>query len=94
MFKIPHPAGKFKVGSSILFFRDTARIDAFSPEKNRFRELSVRVWYPASPGNQEKMMPYMQRDEARYQAIYEKEAVFMLSHFKLIKTDSYLNAER
>ena len=52
MFRIPHPTGKFKVGSSILFFRDTARIDAFSPEKNRFRELSVRVWYPASPGNQ------------------------------------------
>jgi len=93
MFRIPNPTGKFKVGSSILFFRDTARIDAFSPEKNRFRELSVRVWYPASPGNQEKTMPYMQRDEARYQAIYEKEAVFMLSHFKLIKTDSYLNAE-
>jgi predicted dienelactone hydrolase len=38
-------------------------------------------------------MPYMQKDEARYQAIYLKGAAFMLSHFKLIKTDSYLNAE-
>jgi hypothetical protein len=93
MFRIANPTGKFKVGSSILFFRDTARIDAFSPEKNKFRELSVRVWYPASPGNQEKRMPFMQRDEARYQAIYLKGAAFMLSHFKLIKTDSYLNAE-
>lgn len=93
MFRVPHPTGKFKVGSSILFFRDTARIDAFSPEKNRFRELSVRVWYPASPGNQEKRMPYMQRDEARYLAIYLKGAAFMLSHYNLISTDSYFNAK-
>ena len=93
MFRIPHPTGKFKVGSSILFFRDTARIDAFSPEKNRYRELSVRVWYPASPGNQEKRMPYMQRDEARYLAIYLKGAAFMLSHYNLISTDSYFNAK-
>lgn len=35
----------------------------------------------------------MQRDEARYQAIYLKGEAFVLSHFKLIKTDSYLNAE-
>jgi predicted dienelactone hydrolase len=93
MFKLPHPTGKFKVGSSILFFRDTARIDVFSTEKNRFRELSVRVWYPASPGNQEKRMPYMQRDEARYLAIYLKGAAFMLSHYNLISTDSYFNAK-
>jgi predicted dienelactone hydrolase len=93
MFRIPHPTGKFKVGSSILFFRDTTRIDAFSPEKNRFRELSVRVWYPASPGNRGKRMPYMQTDEARYLAIYTKGAAFTLSHFNLIKTDSYFNAE-
>ena len=93
MFRIPHPTGKFKVGSSILFFRDTARIDAFSNENNRFRELSVRVWYPASPGNREKRMPYMQRDEARYLAIYLKGAAFMLSHYNLISTDSYFNAK-
>jgi hypothetical protein len=93
MFRIPHPTGKFKVGSSILFFRDTARIDAFSPEKDGFRELSVRVWYPASTGNQEKRMPYMQRDEARYLAIYLKWAAFMLSHYDLITTDSYFNAK-
>jgi predicted dienelactone hydrolase len=93
MFRIPHPTGKFKVGSSILFFRDTSRIDAFSPEKDRFRELSVRVWYPASPDNQERRMPYMQSDEARYLAIYTKGAAFTLNHFNLIKTDSYFNVE-
>ena len=47
MFKIPHPSGKFEVGSSILFFRDTTRIDAFSNEENRFSE---RSWGSTSPG--------------------------------------------
>ena len=93
MFKIPHPSGKFGVGSSILFFRDTTRIDEFSSELNRFRELSVRVWYPASPGNREKRLPYMQSNEARYLAIYIKAPSFMLNHYNMIKTDSYFNAE-
>jgi predicted dienelactone hydrolase len=38
-------------------------------------------------------MPYMQRDEARYLAIYLKGAAFMLSHYNLISTDSYFNAK-
>jgi hypothetical protein len=70
IFRIPNPTGKFKDGSSILFYRDTTRIDEFSSELNRFREISVRVWYPASPGNREKRLPYMHPDEARYLAIY------------------------
>lgn len=93
MFRIPHPTGKFKVGSSILFFRDTTRIDEFSTENNKFRELSIRVWYPASPGNREKRLPYMQPDEARYLALYLKAPSFMLNHFSMIKTNSYFNAE-
>lgn len=95
MFKIPHPSGKFNVGSSILFFRDTTRIDAFSREENRFRELSVRIWYPASDDNKGKRIPYMQTNEAGYMALYLNANVpaYLLNHFKLIKTDSYLNAE-
>jgi len=93
MFKIPHPSGKFRVGSSILFFRDTTRTDKFSREENRFRELSVRVWYPASNDNKAKGMPYMQIDEAGYMAIHLNAPAYQLSHLKLIRTDSYLNAE-
>ena len=93
MFKIPHPSGKFEVGSSILFFRDTTRIDAFSNEENRFWELSVRVWYPASPEGKEKRMPYMKTDEARFLAIHINASDYILSHYNLIKTDSYFNAE-
>lgn len=93
MFKIPHPSGEFAVGSSILFFRDTTRIDEFSSEKNRFREFSVRIWYPASNFNKEERLPYMQAGEARYMAIQLKAAGFLLSHFNRIKTDSYFNAE-
>lgn len=93
MFRIPHPSGKFEVGSAILFFRDTTRIDAFSKDENRFRELSVRVWYPASTDDREKGMPYMQTDEARCMAIHLNASDYILSHYNLVKTDSYFNAE-
>ena len=93
VFKIPHPSGKFNIGSSIHYFRDTTRHDIFSPEKNRFRELSVRVWYPVSPDDHKKRLPYMQSDEARYLANHLKVPVFFISYFNLIKTDSYLNAK-
>lgn len=93
MFKIPHPSGEYQVGSSILFFRDSTRMDTISPEENRFRELSVRAWYPASPGDSEKRLPYMQADEAQCMAIQFNAPDFLLSHFRRIKTDSYLEAE-
>lgn len=93
MFKIPHPSGKFGVGSSILFFRDTTRIDEFSPEKNRFREFSVRIWYPATNFNKEERLSYMQTEEARCMAMHLNAPAFLLNHFNLIKTDSYFNAE-
>jgi hypothetical protein len=92
-FNIPHPSGTFEIGSSILFFRDSTRLDLFSHEKNSFREFSVRTWYPASPGKTDKRVPYMQTDEAGYLAIQMKAPAFMLSHFKYIKTDSYINAK-
>ena len=85
MFKIPHPSGKFEVGSSILFFRDSTRLDLFSTKKNRYREFSVRAWYPASHGKTEKGLPYMQTDEAGYLATQLNSPSFMLNHFKLSK---------
>ena len=93
MFKIPHPTGKFVVGSSILFFRDSSRVDIFSPEKNNYRELSVRVWYPAQDFEKEERLPYLQVDEAGYLSRHLNAPDFLLSHFNRIKTGTYFKAE-
>jgi hypothetical protein len=93
VFKLPQPSGPLSVGSAMLYFIDTTRLDFYSLEKNKYRELSVRVWYPALPDNHKKRLPYMQADEARYMAIHLKAPAYFLIHFKLIQTDSYLNAK-
>jgi len=93
VFKIPQPSGPLSIGSAMLYFNDTTRLDIYSQVKNRYRELSARVWYPALPDNHNKRLPYMQTDEARYYAIYLKAPAFFLNHFNLVRTDSYLNAK-
>src|SRR4030066_216835 len=60
VFKLPKPSGPLSVGSTMLYFIDTTRPDMYSPEKNKYRELSVRAWYPALPDNHKKRLPYMQ----------------------------------
>ena len=92
VFKLPEPSGPLAVGSTTMFFRDTTRLDLLSGEMNRYRELSVRVWYPAIPGSESKKLPYMQADEARFMAEHFDMPSFLLSHFNLVKTDSYQNA--
>jgi len=92
VFILPEPSGPLAVGSTTMFFRDTTRPDLLSSEINRYRELSVRVWYPAIPGSKSKSLPYMQADEARFMAEHFNMPPFLLSHFNLVKTDSYLNA--
>lgn len=92
VFKLPEPSGPLAVGSTTLFCRDTTRLDLISGEMNRYRELSVRVWYPAVPGNNSEKLPYMLAEEARYLAEHYDMPPFLLRHFSLVKTDSYRNA--
>jgi len=92
VFKLPKPSGSFAVGTTTLFFTDTARLDTYSPETNKYRELSVRIWYPASTHKNEKRLPYMQADEARYMSNHLKFPPYFLNHFKRVKTDSYYDS--
>lgn len=92
VFKLPEPRGSFKVGTTSLFFTDHSRPDRFSDKENSFREISVRVWYPARENSSGKRVPYMQADEARYMAEHLNLPPFFLSHFKRVKTSSFPQA--
>ena len=92
VFKLPKPSGPFAVGTTTLFLRDTTRLDTYLPETNRYREVSVRMWYPASTHKNEKSLPYMLADEAQYMSGHMKLPSFFLNHFKQVKTDSYYNS--
>ncbi len=92
VFKLPKPSGPFAVGTTTFFFNDTARLDTYLPETNKYREVSVRVWYPASIQKNEKRLSYMQADEARFMSEHMKLPSFFLSHFKRVKTNTYYDS--
>jgi predicted dienelactone hydrolase len=81
-----------EVGCTSIYFRDTTRRDMFSKIPVDYRELSVRVWYPAVPEEQMQVLPYMKEDEAGYMSQFIIGPRFLLKHFNLVKTHSYENA--
>jgi predicted dienelactone hydrolase len=49
MFSLPEPTGRYPVGTSILYLKDSTRIEDASPAAGSARELMVQLWYPAQP---------------------------------------------
>ncbi|WAL63844.1 alpha/beta hydrolase [Amycolatopsis cynarae] len=55
---LPAPAGPYAVGRTILDLTDGTRTDPLAPRPGMPRELSVWLWYPASPGPGAQPAPY------------------------------------
>ena len=51
MFSLPEPTGPYPVGTSILYLKDSTRIEDASPAAGSARELMVQLWYPAQPSH-------------------------------------------
>lgn len=43
---LPKPSGSFWVGFDYLFFTDSARKELFDNNLEKYREITVKVWYP------------------------------------------------
>lgn len=90
-FSFPKPTGSYAVGTRFFYLIDKNRPDIFSSEPNKYREISLEVWYPAEPKENEKPFPYSARET--YPLV--ESGVFSLSfinEFALRPTHSYLNA--
>lgn len=51
MFSLPEPTGPYPVGTSILYLKDSTRIEDAVPAAGSARELMVQLWYPAQPSH-------------------------------------------
>ena len=45
--RIPEPSGRYITGVSYLTFIDSSRKELFDNEGKKYRELTIKVWYPA-----------------------------------------------
>ena len=48
MFRLPKPTGRYPVGTTILYLKDTSRTEDASQVSGQPRELMVQIWYPAA----------------------------------------------
>jgi predicted dienelactone hydrolase len=81
MFSLPEPTGPYPVGTSILYFKDSTRIEDAAPAGGSARELMVQLWYPAQPSHDRF---------ARYREPRETNA--LSSYQSVIPTHSRLDA--
>jgi predicted dienelactone hydrolase len=87
VFAFPRPAGPYGIGTVTYHWTDSSRREAFSPDKNRHRELMVQVWYPARKDASSSYAPYIPDADAMAAdlALYNF-PTFVLSHIKYVKT--------
>ena len=81
MFSLPKPTGPYPVGTSILYFKDSSRVEDAAPGGGGARELMVQLWYPAQPSHNRL---------ARYREPRETNA--LSSYQSAIHTNSRLDA--
>ncbi|MDX9990445.1 MAG: hypothetical protein RBS68_00220 [Anaerolineales bacterium] len=90
---IPKPDGPFSVGTTSFELVDEARAERYAQSPGP-RRLMVQVWYPAKPGPDDKLAPWMDSAEIFAPALSDfiKMPAWFLDHLKYAKTSSYQNA--
>ncbi|MFQ5650872.1 MAG: hypothetical protein ACE5IY_13100, partial [bacterium] len=62
VFEMPDPGGPYQIGMKMFRFVDESRPETFSPHPDDFREVTVQVWYPATPAPGSRPEPYRELD--------------------------------
>ena len=56
---VAKPTGPYQVGTQVIHMIDKGRSAWYGEESSGPREIMVRVWYPAQPGEGDKKAPYV-----------------------------------
>jgi dienelactone hydrolase len=79
MFSLPEVTGPYPVGTSILYLKDSGRIEDAAPVGGSPRELMVQLWYPAQPSHN-RFANYREPRETDALSSYQSE---ILTHSRL-----------
>jgi len=79
MFNLPEPTGNYPVGTAVLYFKDSTRIEDAGPAGNSARELMVQIWYPSQPSHH-RFARYREKRETNALSSYQSE---ILTHARL-----------
>ncbi|WP_342548139.1 dienelactone hydrolase [Paenibacillus sp. FSL P2-0089] len=94
VFKLPAPAGAFKVGTQAFHFVDTAQKESFDSTGGRSRELMVQVWYPAETSTGGAYAPWISSPGIlSYMAEQYGLPGFTFQYLKFVASHAYPGAE-
>jgi len=88
VFRLPEPTGPYPVGTSILYLKDTSRIEDAVPAAGLPRELMVQIWYPAQP-SRNRFAPYREPQETNALSSYQS---LILTHSRLDAPVAFMGA--
>ncbi|MFC2084838.1 alpha/beta hydrolase family protein [Bacteroidota bacterium] len=59
---IPEPSGSYSIGVNYLYFVDSDRPELFTEDESDFRDITVKVWYPAEDDKSKDYAPYLKNN--------------------------------
>jgi predicted dienelactone hydrolase len=91
---LPHPTGRYKVGTSSFYWVDGSRTELFNSPPGGPRRIMVQVWYPAEPRAGAQPALYLSNLDVAGPALARQLGLpsFVLSHIDLARTHSYQDA--
>ncbi|QUI25179.1 isoform II [Vallitalea pronyensis] len=92
VFTMPKPTGSYAIGTTLLHFIDTSRLETLTDEPSDYRELSVQVWYPAETVDGQKPVKYYPNKELAGTLQHIIPMPFGHNYLTLIDTHSYQDA--
>jgi len=95
VLSLPKPTGPFEVGTIRYYFVDTDRKETFTPDTEDYREVAIRIWYPANKSSCVISVPYIENAEARKRTLPEKSPLPASFFDKIseVKSNSYQDAQ-
>lgn len=93
VFQLPEPTGPYAVGTMVLHLVDLERLETFKAGENDYRELAVRIWYPAQPARHARTTAYVEDVETFAPLLLKELGVglpaFLFDHLSLVRTHAY-----
>jgi hypothetical protein len=104
VFKLPEPTGPYAVGTVDYEWADESRLETFTKNPNDYRDLLIRVWYPADKISADisqaeknlKLKPQLYCPEAKVVGPLLAKSLgmpaFLFDHLALVQSHSYREA--
>ncbi len=93
--KLPKPSGPYAIGTKNLYFVDANRPESFTPDPDDYREVAIRIWYPAIMPKQGKPVGLIENvpELASIYSSYLPLPATVLDSLSSVETHSYRGAD-